>query len=226
MNTIIGYTEVLIDRVDGPVNEEQEKSLRKVRESARHLLKLIDDILNISRIESAKVGVEISEVNMRQLVESVILPFEPLIRQKGLTLTFNLKENLPVVYGDEDKIRQILINLLSNAVKFTREGGITITANISDMGIKSAEPPLFMEICVEDTGIGIKEEDLGKIFDKFVQVDSTLVRQYEGTGLGLSIAKGLVELHKGTIWVTSKYGSGSKFCFTLPLKKRITREAD
>jgi len=221
MNTIIGYTEVLIDRVDGPVNEEQEKSLRRVKESARHLLKLIDDILNMSRIESAKVGVEITEVNMRQLVESVILPFEPLIRQKGLTLTLDLKENLPIVYGDEDKIRQILINLLSNAVKFTREGGIIITAHISDTGIKSAEPPLFMDICIEDTGIGIKEEELDKIFDKFVQVDFTLVRQYEGTGLGLSIAKGLVELHKGTIWVTSKYGSGSKFCFTLPLKKEL-----
>jgi signal transduction histidine kinase len=126
-----------------------------------------------------------------------------------------------VVYGDEDKIRQILINLLSNAVKFTGEGGITVTTHLSEKGVKPGEPPLFMEICVEDTGIGIKEDDCSRIFDKFVQVDFTLVRQYEGTGLGLSIVKGLVRLHKGAIWVTSRYGEGSRFCFTLPMKKEL-----
>ncbi len=117
--------------------------------------------------------------------------------------------------------KQILINLLSNAVKFTHHGGITISAKPSERGIKPGEPPLFLEICVEDTGIGIKDEDIGKIFDKFTQVDISTIRQYEGTGLGLSIARGLVALHKGIIWVTSKYGEGSKFCFTLPLKKEI-----
>jgi two-component system, NarL family, sensor histidine kinase BarA len=144
-----------------------------------------------------------------------------LIQQKGLRLSLNLSEKYPVVYGDTDKIKQILISLLSNAVKFTGEGGITVTTGISDTGIKKGELPKFLEICIEDTGIGIKEDDLKKIFDKFVQIDFALVRQYEGTGLGLAIAKGLVNLHKGIIWVTSKYGIGSRFCFTLPLKKEL-----
>jgi signal transduction histidine kinase len=221
MNTIIGYTEVLLDKIDGDVNEEQEKSLKKVKESAKHLLQLIDNILNISKIESAKMRLEIREVSIRPLIETVISEFQPLMQQKGLRLSLDLSEKHPVVYGDTDKIKQILINLLSNAVKFTGEGGITVTNRISDVGIKKGEPPHFMEICVEDTGIGIKEDDLGKIFDKFVQIDFALVRQYEGTGLGLAIAKGLVNLHKGSIWVTSKYGRGSRFCFTLPLKKEL-----
>jgi signal transduction histidine kinase len=221
MNTIIGYSEMLIDRVDGPLNKEQESSLKKVKQSARHLLKLIDDVLNISRIESAKMHLEIKELNMKRVVESIIPAFDPLITQKGLTLTINVNEQLPVVYGDEEKIKQILTNLLSNAVKFTHKGGISITASIYDIGINSGETPLFLEVCISDTGIGIKEEDLGKIFDKFVQVDFTLVRSYEGTGLGLSIAKGLVKLHKGIIRVTSTYGEGSRFCFTLPLKKEL-----
>jgi signal transduction histidine kinase len=221
MNTIIGYTEVLLDKVDGPINDEQEKSLKKVKEGAKHLLKLINDILNISRIESAKVRLDVREVNMKNLIETVIPEFESLIKRKVLKLTLGLDKNLPAVYGDEDKIRQILINLLSNAVKFTREGGIKVTTRLSEKGMKPGGLPLFMEICIEDTGIGIKEDDLNKIFNKFVQVDFTLVRQYEGTGLGLSIAKGLVKLHKGEIWVTSKYGKGSRFCFTLPLKKEL-----
>lgn len=224
MNSIIGYTELLLDKVDGTINKEQEKSLQKVKNSAKHLLRLINDVLNISKIESAAVEMEIKELNMKLLIESVIPTFEPLIKQKGLTLTLHLNEKLPAVCGDEDKIKQILINLLSNSVKFTHKGGITVTTKLSDMGINPGEPPLFIEVCVEDTGIGIKEDDLGKIFDKFVQVDFTFVRQYEGTGLGLSIAKGFVKLHKGMIWVTSKYGEGSKFCFTIPLKKEILAE--
>jgi signal transduction histidine kinase len=212
---------MLIDRVDGPLNKEQERSLEKVRDSARHLLKLIDDVLNISRIESAKMKLEIRELNMKSVITSAVQLFDPLIKQKNLTLSVNVDERLPIVYGDEEKVRQVLTNLLSNAVKFTARGGITITASLSEIGIDPGEQPFFMKICVADTGIGIKNEDLEKIFDKFVQIDFTLVRQYEGTGLGLSIAKGLVKLHKGTIWVSSKYGEGSTFCFTVPLKKEI-----
>ena len=147
--------------------------------------------------------------------------FDSLIKQKRLTLNINTDKDLPFIYGDEDKIKQILTNLLSNAVKFTHKGGITISAKPSAINIEPGEIPVFAEVCVEDTGIGIKEEYIGKIFDKFVQVDPTLSRQYEGTGLGLSITKGYVELHKGEIWVTSKYGKGSKFCFSLPLKREL-----
>jgi len=221
MNAIIGYTDLLVDGVDGPINEDQEKSLRKVANNARHLLQLINDILDISKIEAGKIKLNPKEIDLKRVVETVLPTFEPQLKLKGLSLTIDISEGLPLIYGDDDRIREILINLLSNAVKFTHKGGIIISAMLSERGIKPDEPPLFMEICVEDSGIGIKEEDIGKIFDKFVQVDLTSVRQYEGTGLGLSIARGLVSLHKGIIWVTSKVEEGSKFCFTLPLKKEI-----
>src|SRR3972149_7299627 len=224
MNTIIGYAELLVDRVDGPLNEEQERSLKKVITNARHLLKLINDVLDVSKMESGKVGLEVKELDLRWLIDSIIPMFEPLINQKGISLSVKTDEGLPIIYGDEERIKQILINLLSNAVKFTHKGEITISARLSDSGIKPGEPAIFEEVCIEDTGIGIKEEDLGRIFDKFVQVDPSTVRQYEGTGLGLSIVRGLVLLHKGKIWVESKYGEGSRFCFTLPIKKEIYEE--
>ncbi|MBW1675676.1 MAG: response regulator [Deltaproteobacteria bacterium] len=221
MNAIIGYTDLLVDGVDGPINEEQEKSLKKIAGNSRYLLQLINDILDIAKIESGKVKLEAKELDLKWIVESVIPTFEPLIKEKGLTLTDNIDEGLSLVYGDEDAIRQILINLLSNAVKFTYKGGITITARPSERGVKPGEPPIFVQVCVEDTGIGIKDEALGTIYDKFVQADLTTVRQYEGTGLGLSIARGLVALHKGMMWATSKHGEGSKFFFTIPLNKEI-----
>jgi len=221
MNAIIGYTDLLIDGVDGPINEEQVKSLNKVANNARHLLQLINDVLDISKIEAGKMKINPKELDLKWIIASATPTFEPQMKIRGITLTVDIPDGLPLVYGDEDRVKEILINLLSNAIKFTQKGGITISARISERGVKPGEQPLFMEICVQDTGIGIQEEDLGKIFDKFVQVDLTTIRQYEGTGLGLSIARGLVSLHKGIIWVTSKVGEGSTFCFTLPLRKEM-----
>jgi signal transduction histidine kinase len=224
MNIIIGYSDMLLDRIDGPLSEEQERSLKKISASSRHLLKLINEVLDISKIESSKLPLEIKEINLKWLIESVIPSFESLIRHKNLALAFHIDQNVPPVYGDEERIKQILINLLSNAVKFTHKGGITISTKLSDQGILAGEPPLFVEICIEDTGIGIREEDSRRVFDKFVQVDPSMRRRYEGTGLGLSIVKGLVLLHTGKIWLTSKPGEGSRFCFTLPLKKEVFEE--
>jgi len=221
MNAIIGYADLLVDGVDGPINKEQKKSLKKIAANSRNLMRLINDILDMSKIESARIDLRPMELDLKSLFEAVIPAFEPQLKKGGLALSYHIDEALSLVYGDEDIIRQVLINLLSNAVKFTNKGGIKICARPSERGIKPGEPAIFAEICVEDTGIGIKEEDLGTIFDKFVQVDRTTVRQHEGTGLGLSIARGLVALHKGMIWATSDYGEGSKFCFTVPLKKEM-----
>lgn len=221
MNSIIGYSELLLDGVDGPVNDEQAKSLRKVESNARHLLQLINDILDMSKIESGKIELDIRELDMKKVVASVTSTLEPSIAKKGLKLSLDFDENLPPVYADEDKVMQILINLLSNSIKFTNKGGITIRIKPSERGVKPGEPPLFVEVCVEDTGIGIKDSDIDKLFDKFSQLDISTIRQYEGTGLGLSIARGLVVLHKGVIWAKSEYGKGSRFCFTLPLRKDI-----
>jgi signal transduction histidine kinase len=221
MISIVGYTDLLLDKVDGPVNEEQENSLKKVALHSGHLLQLINSLLDISKMESGELKLEARELDLKSLIEAVTMTFDPMIKQKGLTLDIDIDKNLPFIYGDEDKIKQILTNLLSNAVKFTHKGRITVSAKPSDINIKPGAIPVFVKVCVEDTGIGIKEQDVGKIFDKFVQVDPTLSRQYEGAGLGLSITKGYVELHKGKIWVTSRYEEGSKFCFTLPMKKEI-----
>jgi len=221
MNSIIGYTDLMLDRVDGEINEEQEKSLAKVGNNARHLLQLINDILDMSKIESGKIELELREVSVKDLVESFISTFEPPMAKKGLHLVVNIEPELPMVYVDMDKIRQVFINLMSNAVKFTNQGTITIGARPSLRGIKPGEAPLFVDVCVVDTGIGIKQEDIGKLFDKFSQIDVSTIRQYEGTGLGLSIARGLVVLHKGVIWVESEYGRGSRFCFTLPVRKEM-----
>jgi signal transduction histidine kinase/CheY-like chemotaxis protein len=220
MNSIIGYSDLLIDRVDGPINEEQEKSLSKISNNARHLLQLLNDLLDLSKIEAGKAEIEAEQFNLKELIDSVVPMVEGMITKKGLSLDFDIDENLPSVYGDRSKIKHVLMNLLSNAINFTDEGGITIRARTSDRGIHQlGEPPIFAEVCVEDTGIGIKDEDLDKIFDKFVQADLSTIRQYEGTGLGLSIARGFITLHNGMIWATSKYGKGSQFYFTVPLKK-------
>jgi signal transduction histidine kinase/CheY-like chemotaxis protein len=221
MNSIIGYTDLLIDRIDGEINEEQEKSLEKVANNARHLLQLINDILDMSKIESGKIELDLREVFIPALAELFSVTLEQPLQKKGLSLDFEFSSDLPSVYIDEDKIRQVFINLLSNAIKFTNQGGITISARPSLRGIKSGESPLFVEVCVSDTGIGIKEEDIGKLFDKFSQIDVSTIREYEGTGLGLSIARGFVVLHKGMIWVESTFGKGSRFCFTLPVNKAI-----
>jgi signal transduction histidine kinase/CheY-like chemotaxis protein len=226
MNSIIGYSDLLLDGVDGPINEEQEKSLSRISNNARHLLQLLNDLLDLSKIEAGKIEIEAEQFNLKGLIDSVVPMFEATIAQKGLSLDFDIDENLPLVYGDKSKIKHVLMNLLSNAIKFTDKGGIKIHARKSKHGIHQiGGSAIFAEVCVEDTGIGIKTEDLNKIFDKFVQADLSTVRQYEGTGLGLSIARGLVEMHNSMIWATSKYGEGSRFYFTIPLRKDVLETA-
>lgn len=225
MNSIIGYTDLLIDRVDGEVNEEQEKSLIKIENNAKHLLQLINDILDMSKIESGKIELDIRETDLKELIGSIATFFQPAIKAKNLTMEFDFADDLSTVFVDEDKVRQIFNNLLSNAVKFTREGGITIHAKPSTQGINPGEEPIFIEVCVEDTGIGIKEEDIGKLFDKFSQINVSTSRETEGTGLGLSIARGLVVLHKGVIWAESEFGKGTRLYFTLPCQEKIMEKS-
>jgi PAS domain S-box-containing protein len=221
MNSIIGYTQLLLDRVDGEINDEQEKSLIKVENNAKHLLQLINDILDMSKIESGKIELDIQETDFASMRDIISTFFQPVLDAKGLYLHFDFADDLPAVFIDKDKVKQIFTNLVGNAVKFTDHGGITIHAKPSNLGIAPGEAPLFIEICVEDTGIGIKKDDMAKLFDKFTQINVSASRPYEGTGLGLSIARGLVVLHKGVIWVESDFGKGSRFCFTLPAQKKV-----
>ncbi|MDH4318284.1 MAG: ATP-binding protein [Desulfobulbaceae bacterium] len=221
MNSIIGYTDLLLDRIDGEINEDQEASLQKVANNAQHLLQLINDILDMSKIEAGKIDLSIKKLDIEELIKSIAETMSPLVNEKGLAVNIDFPDNLPQVYGDEDKIRQIFTNLFSNAVKFTSKGSINVEGVVSESKISSDNQPLFMEIRVRDTGIGIHEKDIKKLFNKFSQVDASTSRQYEGTGLGLSIARGLVTLHKGTIWVESVYGEGTTIYLTLPIREAV-----
>ena len=221
LNSIIGYTDLLLDRVDGDVNEEQEKSIRKVHNNARNLLNLINDVLDMSRIESGRVELDLQGVDIQQVIQDTVSALEPLIKNKGLFIETDFEERLPWAYADPDRVRQVVTNLLDNAIKFTAEGRITMSVRASETGAEGNKAAKFVEVCVSDTGIGIRDEDLDKLFGKFKALDASITSEYKGVGLGLNICKGLVEMQNGKIWVKSKYGEGSRFCFGLP----VTAEA-
>jgi PAS domain S-box-containing protein len=217
LNSILGYTDLLLDRVDGDITDEQEKSLRKVHRNAKHLLTLINDVLDISRIESGRMELELKPVNLKDLIGETVSALDPLIDKKGLVLETAFDEGLPLAQADPDRVRQVVTNLVDNAMKFTSEGRITVRAKASEMGLTKDKRPKFVEVCISDTGRGIRKRDLNRLFDKFRTLDTLAASQYKGAGLGLSICKGLVEIQGGTIWVKSKYRQGTTFCFTLPV---------
>ncbi len=207
LNSIIGFTGIILQGIVGPLNEEQKKQLNMVRGSAQHLLSLINDILDISKIEAGQLQIAYEEYDLPDAIEKTLATVRPLAEKKGLCLTSSISGDINKITGDRRRTEQILLNLISNAVKFTNEGSVIVECEIGDNGIA---------LRVADTGIGIKEKDLETIFQPFRQIDSGLTRKYEGTGLGLSICKKLVELMGGTIWVKSILGSGTTFGFYLP----------
>jgi len=223
LNSILGYTDLILDRVDGEITDEQEKSLTKVQKNAKHLLTLINDVLDISRIESGRMELDLKPVNVRDLIGETVSALEPLLDKKGLVLETAFEEGLPLAHADQDRVRQVVTNLVDNAIKFTSEGCITIRAGASEMGLEKGKRPRFAEICISDTGKGIRKRDLNRLFDKFRTLDTLAASQYKGAGLGLSICKGLVEMQGGTIWVKSTYRQGSTFCFTLPAEAEAAR---
>ena len=212
LNSIIGYTDLLSDRIDGDITEEQEKSLTKVHKNAKNLLTLINEILDMSRIESGRVELDLSAVDVQDIIQTTISSLEPMVNKKTLIINTDFDENLPLTYADPDRVRQVVTNLLHNAIKFTSKGRIILS-------VRRSQTPKFVEVCISDTGMGIREKDFDKLFDMFTPLDISATRPYGGVGLGLSICKGLVEMQGGNIWVESKYGEGSKFYFTLPLKQ-------
>ena len=212
LNSIIGYTDLLSDRIDGDITEEQEKSLTKVHKNAKNLLTLINEILDMSRIESGRVELDLSAVDVQDIIQTTISSLEPMVNKKTLIINTDFDENLPLTYADPDRVRQVVTNLLHNAIKFTSKGRIILS-------VRRSQTPKFVEVCISDTGMGIREKDFDKLFDMFTPLDISATRPYGGVGLGLSICKGLVEMQGGNIWVESKYGEGSNFYFTLPLKQ-------
>ena len=209
LNAILGMTEGLTDQVFGPVNERQIKALETVDRSGTHLLDLINDILDIAKIESGRIELESKSISVSSLFQSSLDFIKQQVLQKQIQLEIQLLSDLPDLCCDERQIRQVLINLLNNAVKFTPEGGkIILEAQLSK--------PEFLRITVADSGIGIAPEDINKLFQPFIQIDCALNRQYQGTGLGLSLVKRIVELHGGEVFLISEIGVGSRFMIDLP----------
>jgi len=200
----------------GPLNDEQTKQLGMVRDSGRHLLALINDVLDISKIEAGQVEIYSEPFDMLKAIEKVVQTVTPLAEKKGLALVAEVAPEVGQVVSDRRRVEQILINLLNNAIKFTDSGQVTVKAEwIPRLSIRNLQSAI--RIRVVDTGIGIKHEDMGKLFEPFRQIDTGLTRKYEGTGLGLSICKRLVEMMEGEIWAESEgVGKGSTFTFTLP----------
>jgi len=208
LNAIIGFSEVLQEKLFGELNEKQAEYIFDILTSGQHLLSLINEILDLSKVEAGRMELELSSFDLPLAIDNARTFVRERAVKHGITLDVDVDERLGEYVGDERKIKQILLNLLSNAVKFTPEGGrISITANKTDNGA---------EISVSDTGIGIPPAELPTIFEEFRQVGGDYAHKKEGTGLGLTLAKKFVELHGGRIWVESEVGNGSTFRFTLP----------
>jgi signal transduction histidine kinase len=194
----------------GPLSEEQAKQLGMVKGSASHLLELINDILDISKIESGRVQVYDEAFKIDLLLVMAVSSLRPFAEKKSLRLRHNIETDLPKLYSDKRRLEQVLINLINNAIKFTEEGEIMVSCYLKED---------FLNIDVFDTGIGISEKDLETVFETFRQIDTGLDRVKEGSGLGLAISKKLVELLGGTISVVSEPGVGSTFSILLPIKQ-------
>ncbi|HEU5194095.1 MAG TPA: HAMP domain-containing sensor histidine kinase, partial [Methylomirabilota bacterium] len=218
LNAVIGFSQVLANQTYGAVNERQLEYLTSILAGGRHLRKLVDDVLDLAKVDSGHLTLDLTKVSVAEDIPEVVGVVQALAHQKNITVTVEVKEPLPAITGDRMRVQQMIYNLLSNAIKFTAPGGhVTVTADT----IASAVPngTCMLRIRVADTGIGIKPEDQARIFDKFERGDSSSAREQEGTGLGLALTRKLVELHGGHISVESEgvKGRGSLFTVLLPL---------
>ena len=209
LNAILGYTELILDKIYGEVPERIQEVLERLEKNGRHLLGLINNVLDLSKIEAGQLTLSLSEYSMGEVVQTVFTSVEALAGEKKLELKVMVPSDLTTGKGDEQRIAQVLLNLLGNAIKFTEEGEVTVEVTASN--------ETFL-VSVSDTGPGLSEADQNKIFEDFQQADGSTTRGKDGTGLGLSIAKKIIEMHGGRIWVESTLGKGSTFWFKLPVK--------
>jgi signal transduction histidine kinase len=219
LNSIIGFTKLILNEIDGPLNELQRTDLAAIYTSSQHLLSLVNDVLDFSKIAAGKMALHKEMLDFREIVVGVMATTLALVGDKDIELIEEVEEDLPTVYADRVRIRQVILNLMSNAVKFTEGGSITLRAKriTEEVGLDGQRRSMPFILCsVTDTGTGIADQDMPIVFEEFRQLDSSSSRQAEGTGLGLPISKRLVEMHGGRLWVESKVGMGSTFSFTLP----------
>jgi signal transduction histidine kinase len=209
LNAIIGFSEVLSERMFGELNEKQEEYLKDIYASGTHLLSLINDILDLSKIEAGRMELELTDFHLPQAIDNALMLVRERAGRRSIALHLNVDERLGQIWADERKIRQVFLNLLSNAIKFTPEGGRVEVAAVPKDG--------SVEVSVSDTGVGIAPADQEAVFEEFRQV-GTAEKKAEGTGLGLTLCRKFIELHGGRIWVKSQVGEGSTFTFTIPVR--------
>jgi signal transduction histidine kinase len=209
LNAILGFTEIMLDELYGEVPANLREPLVDIQTNGRHLLRLINDVLDLSKIEAGRLELGVDEYSVQEIVDVVHASLRSLAIEKGLTFSVRVAPDIPPARGDGRRITQCLMNLTGNALKFTRQGRVEIDVRLDDG---------WLTYRVSDTGIGIPKNEVENIFAEFRQVDTTITREYGGTGLGLSITKRLVEMHGGRIGVESELGKGSTFFFTVPLR--------
>ncbi|NLX10128.1 MAG: GAF domain-containing protein, partial [Chloroflexi bacterium] len=209
LNSIIGYAEVLLDGIDGDLTDDMEEDVGAIHSSGKHLLNLINDILDLAKIEAGQMDLITDRLELRPFIEEVLTNFKVLLMGKPVELIIDVPEDIPDVQVDQLRLRQVVSNLATNAIKFTQEGSITVRA-------QRCEADMIM-VSVIDTGIGISAQNLPLVFERFRQVDQSHTRRVGGTGLGLAITRQLVQMHGGDIWVESEPGVGSNFSFTIPV---------
>jgi signal transduction histidine kinase len=209
LNAILGYTELILDNIYGEAPDRMRQVLERVQANGRHLLGLINDVLDLAKIEAGQLTLSVADYSLKDVVEGVVNAVEPLAIEKRLAFKADVSDHLPTGHGDERRIAQVLLNLVGNAIKFTDKGEVAIKASAANGAFT---------VAVSDSGPGISAADQARIFDEFQQADSSSTRNKGGTGLGLSIAKRIIEMHHGRIWVESTLGKGSTFFFTLPVR--------
>jgi signal transduction histidine kinase len=209
LNAILGYTELIIDNIYGETPEKMRTVLHRIESNGKHLLGLINDVLDLSKIEAGELTLSLADYSLKNVVQTVYSLVEPLALEKNIALKVDLAPDLPAGQGDERRITQVLLNLVGNAIKFTDEGEVAIKALSADGSF---------QVAVHDTGPGISKADQAKLFQQFQQADNSITKRKGGTGLGLAISKHIVEMHGGRIWLESTPGQGSTFSFTLPVR--------
>jgi signal transduction histidine kinase len=214
LNTIIGFSQLMLDGVPGAVNKEQQQCLSDVLDSSRHLLSLINEVLDLSKIESGRTELKQEALPLKEVVTSLARSMIPILRPRKQSLDVDIEEGLSPLYADKGKLVQVLRNLAANSSNFTPDGG--------KLKIKATSEDGWCQVSVIDNGAGIKAEDKERIFEPFCQLDYNLVRGKGGTGLGLAVVRQIIEKHGGQVWVESDYGQGSQFTFTLPLATKDT----
>jgi signal transduction histidine kinase len=212
INALIGYASLMLDRIYGDLTPRQEEGLNRIQGAAQHLLALINDILDLAKIEAGRMPLHLDDVALGEIMTEISQQIEPMVKKKQLTLSVELPSKDLKLHTDRTKVKQILLNLLSNAVKFTHHGGIWVTVSRDEDDLR---------FDVRDTGIGIREVDLESIWEDFRQVDQSRTREFGGTGLGLSITRKLVDALGGHVFAESVYGKGSTFTVILPLRSVV-----